>query len=169
MKFKAVYRRFFSVGPAGIGITVLIWLCSYGLEKTLIFPSMSINPTFRIILIIIFLSDALYLIAGSNYQLSKKSRGNSFVNKGPYRLIRHPIYSTIIYSFTGLLAMGLYSWTLLVSVVPLTMFWSWLVRIEEQEMLELFQDEYRAYMERTGQFLPSLKALSELSVEDSRD
>jgi protein-S-isoprenylcysteine O-methyltransferase Ste14 len=169
MKFKADYRRFFGIGPAGIGITALIWLCSYGLEKILSFPSMSINQTFRIILIIIFLSDALYLIAGSNYQLSKKGRGKSFVNKGPFRLIRHPMYSAIIYSFTGLLAIGLYSWVLLVSVVPLTLFWSWLVHSEELAMLEIFKDEYRAYMERTGQFLPSLKALSEPSVEDSRD
>jgi protein-S-isoprenylcysteine O-methyltransferase Ste14 len=168
MKFKAAYLRIFGVGPAGVAMTVLIWLGAYGLEKALNFPSMSINPTFRMILIIIFLSDALYLIVGSNYQLRKKGRGKSLVCKGPFRLIRHPMYSAVIYSFTGLLAMGLYSWVLLVSVVPLTLSWSWLVHFEEQALLELFQDEYRVYMERTGQFLPSLKALSEPGVENNQ-
>jgi len=160
-------RRIFGIGPLGIVITVLIWFIVYYFEIVLKMPKMMIHPTFRIALMAIFMFDALYLLIGSNYQLLKNGRGNSIANKGPFQFIRHPIYSAWIFSFTGILAMVFYSWGIIISVIPITIIWSWLVQREEIDMLNKFGDEYRIYMEQTGQFLPSWRAMKK-SMEDKK-
>ena len=120
---------------------------------------MYINPTFRTILMVILAIDALYLLFGSALSLPIKERGKTLVTTGPYKYIRHPLYSAFIYSMTGLLALWFESWFLLFSVVVLALIWSLLVQKEEQYMLDKFGKTYRDYIEKTGQFLPSWKTL----------
>jgi len=120
---------------------------------------MNINPNFRTILMVILAIDALYLLFGSVLSLPIKERGKTLVTTGPYKYIRHPLYSAFIYSMTGLLALWFESWFLLFSVVVLALIWSLLVQKEEQYMLDKFGKTYRDYIEKTGQFLPSWKTL----------
>lgn len=157
--------RFFGIGPLGIVITVLIWFIVYYFEIILNLPKMVINPTFRIALMTIFMIDALYLLIAGNYYLGKSGYGKEIAKQGPYQFIRHPIYSVWIFSFTGISAMIFYSWGLILSVVPIALIWSLLVQREELDMLNKFGDEYIAYLEQTGQFLPSWKAMKE-SIEE---
>jgi len=153
--------RFFGIGPLGIVITVLIWFVVYYVEIVLKVPKMIVSPTFRIALMAIFMIDALYLLIGGNYYLGKSGRGKELAKQGPFQFIRHPIYSVWIFSFTGILAMIFYSWGLIVSAIPITIIWSWLVQREEADMLNKFGDEYISYIEQTGQFLPSWRAMKE--------
>ncbi len=164
MSRKQELRQFFGIGPLGVVITVLIWFVVYYFEIILSVPKMIINPTFRIALMAIFMIDALYLLIGGNYYLGKSGLGKEIAKQGPYQFIRHPIYSVWIFSFTGILAMIFYSWGLIISAIPITIIWSWLVQREESDMLNKFGDEYKNYMEQTGQFLPSWRAMKN-SVE----
>jgi protein-S-isoprenylcysteine O-methyltransferase Ste14 len=52
-------------------------------------------------------------------------------------------------------------------VVVLALIWSLLVQKEEQYMLDKFGKTYRDYIEKTGQFLPSWKALKK-ETENTR-
>ena len=159
MSHKNQIGRFFGVGPFGVIITILIWFVVHYFEIILNVPEMIINPTFRIALMAIFMIDALYLLIGGNYYLGKSGRGKEIAKKGPFQFIRHPIYSVWIFSFTGIVAMIFYSWGLIISVIPISIIWSWLVQHEETEMLNKFGDEYQTYIEQTGQFLPSWRAM----------
>ncbi len=159
MRFKEQFRYFFGIGPFGIIITILTWFIVYYFEFILKAPKMIIQPMFRTALMAIFMIDALYLLIGGNYHLMKSGRGENIAKNGPYQFIRHPIYSVWIFSFTGILAMSFYSWGLIISVIPIAIFWSWLVQREETDMLNKFGDEYRVYIEQTGQFLPSWRAM----------
>jgi protein-S-isoprenylcysteine O-methyltransferase Ste14 len=152
-------KRIFCVGPLGCLMTLILWLGTGALEKIISFPKMNINPTFRTILMVILAIDALYLLFGGVLSLPIKERGKTLVTTGPYKYIRHPLYSAFIYSMTGLLALWFESWFLLFSVVVLALIWSLLVQKEEQYMLDKFGKTYRDYIEKTGQFLPSWKAL----------
>lgn len=78
----------------------------------------------------------------------------SLVTIGPYRWVRHPMYTalflvTLVYFlissnwFIGLVWIG---W--IVGTVAT------MIRDEEAALIEKFGDEYRAYMQRTGRFLP---------------
>ncbi len=51
-------------------------------------------------------------------------------------------------------AVYLNSWILLLWVVSLHPVWHRLVIHEEKMMCQRFQDEYRAYAQRTGRFIP---------------
>ena len=159
MAFKEQLKGFFGIGPFGIVITILTWFIVYYIESILNFPKMAIQPAFRSVLIAIFIIDALYLLVGGNYRLMKSGYGENISKKGPYQFIRHPIYSVWVFSFTGIMAMIFYSWGLIISVIPISIIWAWLVQREENDMLNKFGDEYLAYIEQTGQFLPSWRAM----------
>lgn len=87
--------------------------------------------------------------------------GNTLVTTGPYRLVRHPMYSSsfvIDAGFALLSANWLVATTLLAGMAVL-----YAVRVNDEEtlMLDAFGDEYRAYMDRTGRLAPRLSALLE--------
>ena len=165
MNQKNKIRQLFGIGPFGVIVTILIWFFVHYFEIVLNVPKMIIHPTFRVVLMAIFISDAFYLLISGNYYLGKSGRGKEIAKNGPFKFIRHPIYSVWIFSFTGLLAIILNSWGIIISVIPIAMIWSWLVQREETDMLNKFGNIYEDYMNRTGQFLPSWKAMKE-SIED---
>ena len=158
-------RQFFGVGPIGVVISILILSGLYYLGVVLKIPNIEINPTLRSSLIAIFSIDAIYLLIGGNYYLRKSGRGERMAIEGPYSYIRHPIYSVWIYSIAGILSMIFYSWSMIVAVLPLSIIWSWLVQFEERKMLEKFGNKYLEYMDQTGQFMPSWKAMNKSAKE----
>ena len=167
MSSKKEIRQFIGIGPLGIVITIIIWFIVHYVEIVLKVPKIVIHPTFRIMLIVIFMIDALYLLIGGNYYLSKSGRGIEIAKRGPFQFIRHPIYSVWIFSFTGILAMIFYSWALIISAIPISLVWSWLVQREETQMFEKFGYDYISYMEQTGQFLPSWRAMKKSVEKDN--
>lgn len=81
-------------------------------------------------------------------------RDHALVTTGPYRWIRHPLYTT---GAVLLLAIGLMAanWFVLIfallAIVSLRLA---VIPLEERELVNKFGDEYRRYMTRTGRFLP---------------
>jgi protein-S-isoprenylcysteine O-methyltransferase Ste14 len=82
-------------------------------------------------------------------------RDHTLVTHGPYRWVRHPFYDVVL---LGVVSMSLLTATWLLALSGLTVFAMLVVRtrIEEAKLIERFGDDYRAYMARTGRFLPRL-------------
>ncbi len=82
-------------------------------------------------------------------------KSHSLVTHGPYRWIRHPLYTfgALLFLSVSLIA-G--SWLILVFSIPTFGILLRRTRIEESALLARFGDEYRRYSERTGRFLPRL-------------
>lgn len=167
MGLKSEIKRIFCIGPIGFIVTLVFWCGAFALDKVLSFPKMNINPAFKIVLITIFAVDVLYLSIGSVFVLQPKNRGIKLITNGPYKYIRHPLYSVLIYSLSGILAVWYESWIFLVLVLPLSFFWTWLVQKEENYMVDIFGEKYRLYQTRTGQFLPSWEALKKETEKTS--
>lgn len=78
------------------------------------------------------------------------------VTNGPYRWMRHPMYTALYMQLSGWLLLsanwllGLY-WLGIFTLIVATR-----VHDEETMLLKAFGDEYRVYMKKTGRFLPSL-------------
>ena len=75
------------------------------------------------------------------------------VTHGPYRWVRHPMYSMLIGVMVGL---GFVSanWLLVVLFMVRIAFIFLRLGREEAMLVERFGDEYRSYMRRTGRLLP---------------
>ena len=80
-------------------------------------------------------------------------QGHTLICRGPYTLVRHPIYSGLLLAFLGVaIILGQIRGLLGVGVLSLAF---WLKsRIEEQFMLEQFGADYRHYQERVKALIP---------------
>lgn len=85
---------------------------------------------------------------------------HSLVTHGPYRWVRHPLYSVGLILFIGFSLMAPSWFTLLLLVLGYFVFIQ-RTEIEEAKLIERFGDEYRSYMQRTGRFFPRLSAQRE--------
>jgi protein-S-isoprenylcysteine O-methyltransferase Ste14 len=74
------------------------------------------------------------------------------VTSGPYRLVRHPIYSGIILAMVGT-AIAV-SWYWLIAVAVLGAYFVYSAVMEERYMAGLFPDTYPAYKRSTTMLIP---------------
>lgn len=84
---------------------------------------------------------------------------HTLVTSGPYRWVRHPLYSVGFVAFVGfsLLAANWFIFTTLLLAFGVLM---QRTPIEERRLIERFGDDYLEYMQRTGRYLPRLKGIS---------
>jgi protein-S-isoprenylcysteine O-methyltransferase Ste14 len=83
--------------------------------------------------------------------------GHELVRTGPYRWVRHPIYSGMILAMLGT-ALDRQQLRGLVAVVLLYAGFTLKSRIEERAMAGLFGSEYDDYTRSTGVILPKLRS-----------
>ena len=117
----------------------------------------------------IFLLFWVHHTLGKNFSVpGVMKEKQSLITTGPYRWVRHPMYTalflvTIVYFlisanwFIGVVWIG---W--IVGTVAS------MIRDEEAVLIEKFGDEYRAYVQRTGRFLPRIPALKRKSFTELR-
>lgn len=82
------------------------------------------------------------------------NKAQTLVTRGPYRWVRHPMYTSFVFLWTGFLLLSS-SWFIGLTGI-LGFIWAIVIRTpkEEQMMINRFGDEYVAYMQRTGRYLP---------------
>lgn len=82
-------------------------------------------------------------------------RDHNLVTGGPYRWIRHPMYTFGALLFLSIsLIMG--SWLIPLLGIPTYVILIHRTGIEEQKLQDQFGEQYQLYTERTGRFLPRL-------------
>ena len=79
----------------------------------------------------------------------------TLVTGGPYAWVRHPFYMTVLLL---LLSVSLITanWFIGLSGVSICAFFFLRTPLEEQKLAERFGDDYGAYIQQTGRFLPRL-------------
>jgi len=92
---------------------------------------------------------------GLNWSATLEIRkDHQLVTRGVYQRIRHPMY-TAIFLFSAAQATLLPNWVAGFSaLVPFTLLYVVRRPREEQMMCNIFGDEYRTYMQRTGRLIP---------------
>jgi protein-S-isoprenylcysteine O-methyltransferase Ste14 len=86
---------------------------------------------------------------------SATRREHKLVTSGPYRWVRHPLYTVGSSLF---LAFGLMADNWFIALLGVLAFLAMASRTpkEEANLIEKFGEEYREYMKRTGRYLPKL-------------
>ncbi|MEI2611864.1 MAG: isoprenylcysteine carboxylmethyltransferase family protein [Candidatus Promineifilaceae bacterium] len=98
----------------------------------------------------------VYISLGLNISPTQSTRqGATLVTHGPYRWVRHPLYTVGTMAYLG---MGLVTalWPVLIGLLFPLLFLVWRTPKEEARLIETFGDAYRQYMARTGRYVPRL-------------
>ena len=82
-------------------------------------------------------------------------KDHMLITAGPYRWIRHPMYSALMLCFLSL-AMVSAAWPLLLLAVATVPFFYRVTVKEEEMMIAQFGEVYRVYRDNTGRFWPRL-------------
>jgi protein-S-isoprenylcysteine O-methyltransferase Ste14 len=90
---------------------------------------------------------------GRNWGMPMSEKADTqLVTTGPYRYIRHPIYSGIILAMIGTSIAASVFW--LVAVALLGAYFIYSAVMEERHMTEVFPDAYPAYRNSTKMLIP---------------
>jgi protein-S-isoprenylcysteine O-methyltransferase Ste14 len=95
-----------------------------------------------------------FMIMWKGWRLIHAAKGE-LVTEGHYAHVRHPQYSGLFLVMVGMLI----QWPTIITALmfPVLFFVYYrLSKREENEMITLFGDEYRRYMEKTPMFIPHL-------------
>jgi protein-S-isoprenylcysteine O-methyltransferase Ste14 len=94
-------------------------------------------------------------IGNSISPTSATRQQHQLVTSGPYRWVRHPLYTVGASMF---IAFGMAADNWFIAALGVLAFIGMAIRTpkEEANLIEKFGDEYREYMKRTGRFLPRL-------------
>jgi protein-S-isoprenylcysteine O-methyltransferase Ste14 len=121
-----------------------------------------------------FLAGGIWLLAAAHHYLGKSfhsfvvsKQGHQLVTSGPYRWVRHPIYSAYLLSYLG---GGLLASNLVLTFAPLFFFSLMILdRIprEEELMRQEFGEQYQELENRTGRLLPKLPLARPSMKEDA--
>jgi len=84
-------------------------------------------------------------------------RDHTLVVQGPYRWVRHPLYDSAALLIVAMSLLAA-NWFLFVTGVVVFGLLVARTRTEEENLVARFGDGYRAYMERTGRFVPRIGA-----------
>src|SRR5262245_50386695 len=86
---------------------------------------------------------------------SATRKEHKLVVSGPYRWVRHPLYTVGSSMFV---AFGIMADNWFIALLGILTFIGMAIRTpkEEANLIEKFGDEYREYMKRTGRYLPKL-------------
>lgn len=91
---------------------------------------------------------------GSNWSAAVHVKADhQLVRSGPYRFVRHPIYTGILVAFVGT-ALAQDRWRSLLAVVVMLAGLLYKLRLEERWMTETFGDAYRDYRRHTKALVP---------------
>jgi protein-S-isoprenylcysteine O-methyltransferase Ste14 len=94
------------------------------------------------------------VILGRNWSgVVQLKQDHELIVRGPYSIVRHPIYTGLLLAFLGS-ALAIGEWRgLLATTIVAGSFWRKL-RLEERWLCELFGEQYRAYMQRVKALVP---------------
>jgi protein-S-isoprenylcysteine O-methyltransferase Ste14 len=125
-----------------------------------IFPADLWIEVFGIVLTVAGISFAIWarIYLGGNWSSSVTVKvGHQLVRSGPYRWVRHPIYSGMI---LGMLGTAIVRGQVrgLVAVALLYVGFTIKSRIEERAMMSTFGAEYDEYSRTTGAIVPKLRS-----------
>jgi protein-S-isoprenylcysteine O-methyltransferase Ste14 len=145
-----------------IGIAVMIGLFTYMINPdAMAWASLSLPAWLRWTGVGIGVSGGLLLVwtlrsLGTNLTDTVVTRRHhTLVMAGPYRFVRHPFYVAVGLSMLSN-ALVAANWFLLIGGVVVFTLLAIRVRIEEAQLLARFGGAYRAYVERTGRFIPGV-------------
>lgn len=81
-------------------------------------------------------------------------QGHQLVERGPFRFVRHPMYTGLILVYLGI-GWAVQSWAAVLFTLPLTaIFGAYRIPIEERALISEFGEQYISYSKRVKRLIP---------------
>ncbi len=143
--------------PIGLLISIGCWAALLSIQDLLPYNNPTISLFWQACLVGLFVFEGLASIAWSWMTLAKAKTAHKLAITGPYAIVRHPIFATILWDGTGCLAFYFKAWIVLLALVPLSLLWSYLATIEEGILEREYGSDYWHQFAQKGQLFPSFK------------
>lgn len=98
---------------------------------------------------------ARYVLGRNWSSVVQVKQDHELIQSGPYRWVRHPIYTGLLLAFLGT-AMAIGEWRGLVCVAIVAVSFWFKLKLEERWMRDNFGVAYESYMQRTKALIPGL-------------
>lgn len=96
-------------------------------------------------------------VLGRFFSLTVKvAEDHTVVDRGPYRLIRHPSYTGVLITFIGLGLAVQSAAAVLLLLAVFSLSYGYRMRVEERTLQTELGQDYAAYMKRTKRLIPYL-------------
>jgi len=128
---------------------------SFALSGTAMWPSWVYYPGILLMVLGIVLRQWSMAVLGSFFSGTVGvQEGQKVVDKGPYRLVRHPSYTGGLLIFVGM-GLALQSWgAVLLIVLIFGLAFGYRIYVEEKVLVSEFGEEYVEYTKRTKRLIP---------------
>jgi protein-S-isoprenylcysteine O-methyltransferase Ste14 len=150
------FLRIFGAGPLGVLLTIGSIGSAFIIRGHYPSDALGLPAPFRYVVLVCAGVATVAGVVWSFRSLPVARRGRGLCMQGAYRWVRHPLYASFITLGAPGLAIFLDHWVFLLWVGVLHILWHLVIPIEERLMLARFEEEYRAYAQRTGRFFPRL-------------
>jgi protein-S-isoprenylcysteine O-methyltransferase Ste14 len=138
-------------------VFMAVWITDSFFFKYSVFLNNYIPASVQITLGVIVLIISACLAASGIIKMFGKVREKSgVVRDGVFGIIRHPLYTSEMLLYLGLLLLSTSLAAIAVWVIGIA-FLHYISRYEEKILLEQFADEYRQYMKDVPMYIPRLR------------
>jgi len=118
-------------------------------------PDWVFYPGIFLMLLGVFLRQWAIAVLGRFFSLTVRvAEDHRVIDKGPYRLVRHPSYSGVLITFIGLSLAVQSLGALLVLLSVFVVSYGYRMRVEEKALLAELGEDYSNYMKRTKRLIP---------------
>ena len=161
-RIKAHYEGRERIFVGVVGLCMMLPALIFIFSHTLDFASFTLSDHIRLSGCILMMLNILFFFwihytLGRNWSpILEIFKDQSLITTGPYKFIRHPMYTSIFIHVFALLPVTA-NWAVgLVAILSFSIIYPFRVKSEEQMMIEQFGDRYKEYMKQTGRLLPRL-------------
>ena len=148
------YNRLWNVGPPGLIFSLCLIYVTRWIEMSFNMKKYELSSPWFYTLFFLVLAEAVLILIWVLFSLPPTKRGKSLSRQGVYALIRHPIYTTIIFHLNVLFSLWWGSF-LIIFLIPIQyLFWSKIIIREEEYLVGIFGEEYIDYMSNVSRFVP---------------
>jgi protein-S-isoprenylcysteine O-methyltransferase Ste14 len=159
----APHQRLVAWLMRGFGVAVVAWLAAYAARGPAAVGVIALPPAVgwagwalvAASLVVLLTAQAQM---GAAWRIGIDERATPLVTHGLYRLVRNPIYSAMDLVLAGAVLIAPSPWSL-AAALAVAVALAVQTRLEEQHLVALHGDAYRAWAARVGRFVPGVGRL----------
>jgi protein-S-isoprenylcysteine O-methyltransferase Ste14 len=146
-------KRHFCMGPM-IMLTIIVMEIAADAVRRLLPLPLGLNPPTQTISIAILAAVFVIVYAWFTILLRKHSVGIKLIITGPYRMVRHPVYSIFILIIPAITLIYFNEGWFIASWVAILTISHFYVKREETLLIKTFGQEYLDYMKKVPAIIP---------------